>query len=153
MSHQRGSSSSSALGWLLLIVIGAYVIFVVPLCPTLTVTFKITYMPAKLEHTLEVPSHSYTKSSLSSVAGIAKGDIMLIYVAGTVGHYSVSVAVTYGNEKLPAGTFTSLGEGTYQIRVVYWPRAEDKSTPYAVTFTLFFGTSQVATATAWLFPT
>jgi hypothetical protein len=97
---------------------------------------------------------SYTKVSLASSAGTTKGNITLSFAGATLqGPYTLIVTITYGTQTLSSGGFSSLPEGIYQARVVYFPRTENANTPYVVNLTLFLNNQQVGAATASILPT
>jgi hypothetical protein len=118
----------------ILIAIISFSILVLPITPTLTAAFKID---SRASPTFEVTEKAYNKVSLFASTSMTKGDITLSYLAGTVGTYSLFVAISYGGDTLSTVLFESLGDGLYQISVAYLPRlGEQPSIPYLVSFTL-----------------
>jgi len=126
-----------------------------PLSPMLNVTFKIA-RPTTYPYTpdIEFLASSYNKVSLWSTTSMTKGQILLNYLQAKQGEYDLSILVSYGNEQLSAQEFKSLGEGTYQIQVVYLPRTgETPSVPYSLTFILLSNGMTIASWTITITPT
>ena len=141
---------------MLMIILGSIIIFFVPSCPTLAVTFSIaetTSYPPK--PALSVVTWSYAKVSLSSSSGVTKGQVLLSF-AGTVtqGAYTLTIGVDYGGAVVTQPTsFGSVGQGTYQARVAYWPRQENTNMPYVVTITVTQSGAEPATLIVSILPT
>lgn len=127
-------------------VIGIATISIVfPSFPSLTVNFKIT---SGSSPTLTVTQSSYARVSIVSTIGLPLGRVTLTTIAAnrTVTPYSIAVSVQYGNDDVSGLVpFNSLGEGTYQIHVVYSPRSEDPNTPYGVTIVFNNAAFQIVT--------
>jgi hypothetical protein len=85
---------------------------------------------------MEVVDASYSKTPL---LGSTPGNITISYPEGTQGYYSLTIVITYGDDVLSSGSYSSLGDGLYQMYVAYFPRlGEQPATPYTVTFSLSY---------------
>jgi len=119
---------------LVLVVLFSFVAF--PLSPTLRASFRIT-TPPQSPPTMEVVDASYSKTPLLATA--TQGNITVSYLEGTQGYYSLTIVITYGGTVLSFGTYSSLGDGLYEMYVAYFPRfGEQPATPYSVTFSLSY---------------
>ena len=118
---------------LVLVVSLSFVAF--PISPTLKASFRIT-TPPQSPPTMEIVDSSYSKTSL---LGSTQGNITISYPEGTQGYYSLTIVITYGDNVLSSGSYSSLGDGLYQMYVVYFPRfGEQPATPYSITFSLSY---------------
>ena len=81
-------------------------------------------------------SFSYDKAP-PTIALVATRDVP--YFVGkppTTGEATLRATVTYKGILISDRTFTNLGDGVHQIKVIYSPRSEERGTPYVVTLTL-----------------
>ncbi|HYW01083.1 MAG TPA: hypothetical protein VE862_06405 [Candidatus Acidoferrum sp.] len=121
---------------LVLVVLFSFVAF--PLSPTLRASFRIT-TPPQSPPTMEIVDASYSKTSLLTSASSNLGNITVSYLQGTQGYYSLTIVITYGGTVLSSGSYSSLGDGLYEMSVAYFPRTgEQTATPYSVTFSLSY---------------
>ncbi len=137
MSQRRISMPSlravALLVVLVLVISFSFVAF--PLSPTLKAGFRIT-TPPQSPPTMEVVEATYGKTSL---LGSTQGNITVSYLEATPGYYSLTIVITYGGTVLSFGSYSSLGDGLYEMYVVYFPRfGEQSATPYSVTFSLSY---------------
>jgi hypothetical protein len=141
---QMGAAIALPLIFLVLLV--SFTVLLLPISPTLRVTFKIATPNQYLAPTIEIVDATYNKASLFATASATKGNITLSYLGVKQGSYMLYVAVSYGGTMLSNEMFKPLGDGTYQIYVAYLPRlGEQASTPYVVAFQLFYSNGQPAT--------
>ena len=124
------------LGVLVLVILFSFAAF--PLSPTLRASFRIT-TPPQSPPTMEVVEATYSKTPLLATADSTQGNITVSYLEGTPGYYSLTIIITYGGTVLSFGSYSSLGDGLYEMYVVYFPRfGEQPATPYSVTFSLSY---------------
>jgi len=118
---------------IVLVVLSSFV--ALPISPTLKASFRIT-TPPQSPPTMEIVDSSYSKTPL---LGSTQGNITISYPEGTQGYYSLTIVITYGDNVLSSGSYSSLGDGLYQMYVVYFPRfGEQSATPYSITFSLSY---------------
>jgi len=153
LAHRAGFAVSLPVILFILLLFGTFLL--IPLSPMLSVTFKISrstsypYAPD-----IEFLASSYSKVSLWSTTSTTKGQISLNYLQAKQGQYDLSILISYGNEQLSAQEFNSLGEGTYQVQVVYLPRTgETPSVPYSLTFILLLNGMTITSWTITITPT
>ncbi len=139
---------------ILFIVVISLTILLLPLSPTLRVTFSIA-KSMNGQPTLTIDNSFYSKASFFATSGATKGNITLSYVTGSQGPYTLSISILYGGTYsygaysggavLSSATFYSLGDGQYQIYVAYLPRfGEQPNIPYLLIFNLYYQNGQVA---------
>jgi len=138
MSQPRVSKPSlrtlALLVVLVLVVLFSFVAF--PLNPTLRASFRIT-TPPQSPPTMEIVDASYSKTSLLTSANL--GNITVSYLQGTQGYYSLTIVITYAGTVLSSGSYSTLGDGLYEMSVAYFPRTgEQAATPYSVAFSLSY---------------
>ena len=141
---------------ILLVILVSFSILGLPMNPVLTVTFKIlTPTTYPFVPKLEIVDATYAKASSWSTASVTKGTMSVSFLGATQGQFSLSITITYSGELLGTGVYRSLGEGLYQMRVVYLPRlGEQASIPYFITLSLSSSTgSPLSTVTLTIFPT
>jgi hypothetical protein len=70
-----------------------------------------------------------------------------------MGNYQIVVTLSYKGEQIAASAFSNLGDGTYQARIVLWPRwSEDPNIPYVFSFRIFSDSTMVASLDVNVFP-
>jgi hypothetical protein len=140
----------------IIVVIVAFAFFILPLSPTLRLSFQIT-TPTNYSGppTLEILDASYAKFSLYATAKDTKGNIALTYLGATQGNYVLSIAISYNNNPVSTGGFSNLGDGVYSMYVAYLPQfGEQPSIPYFVTLTLYYSNGiAVGSQTRTIYPT
>jgi len=153
MAHHAGVVG--ALPVFLLVLIVAFAFLALPLSPTLKATFKITRQNSYTAPKIELADATYNKVSLLASTSATKGSITVSYLGATQGSYSLTIVIAYGGNVLSSGSYSSLGDGLYQMYVAYLPRfGEQASTPYFVTFNLFYSDGTPATnLTITIYPT
>jgi hypothetical protein len=152
MSRRGPEISLPALLFIAFIVVAALAI---PINPQLTVTFRISTNPQTYATLIEVSEAAYAKVSIWSSASIPKGNISLSLLGATQGRYTLSVVIVYNGQIIGSTSYLSIGDGLYQMRVVYLPRiGEQASIPYYITFNVFlpYSPTAVATTSVTLFP-
>ncbi len=122
---------------MLIIILAAVMVLFVPLSPSLSVTFNLGVSSTGYGPTLTAETWSYAKVTLGSSSGVAKGSISLSFAGSSLaGPYNLTIAVSYNGQSLSGPEkYAGVGEGTYQTRIVYWPRTESTDIPYVVTIT------------------
>lgn len=137
---------------IVLILLVVFVFFIVPLSPTLKLAFQIKTDGTPM---LNIIDRTYAKVSLFSIWNATKGNIALSYIAGSQGSYTLTISILYGGTYsygaysggalLSSATFSSLGDGNYQIYVAYLPRfGEQPNIPYLLILNLYYPNGQVA---------
>ncbi len=134
----RSAGPAAAFPIVLIMLLGGAMVFFIPLSPSLTVTFSIGHTAVyPAQPTITAITWSYSKVTLASSAGATKGQILLSSANSTTTSealYTLTVAVSHSDQTLSGPTsFGPLGEGTYQVRAVYFPRQEQANIPYVVT--------------------
>jgi len=129
---------------IVIIMLGMFIVMSTPLCPTLSVTLAIDTKP--WTPTLSVTSFSFERIPLPAALVITRDVPYLVGGPPTVGEAKLSFTVSYKNVLLSDKVFASLSDGTYQARVVYFPRSEERETPYVVSLTLVFKGQTVRTS-------
>jgi hypothetical protein len=135
---------------IIIIMLAAFFLMSIPLSPSLAVTLSIDtkqYTPI-----LTVTSFAYSKVPLP-VALVTTRDVP--FLAGsspTTGTSQLRFTVSYAGTVLSDYVFVNLGDGTYQVKVLYSPRPEQSGTGYVVAMTLTAPNSQTASATVNIFP-
>jgi hypothetical protein len=122
---------------IVLIVFAGIVVFLLPICPSLSVTFAIGHKGQfTTQPTIAAVTWQYAKVSLTSSSGTTKGQIGLSSAANsTTRPYTLTVTVSYNGQNITSATpFPAIGEGVYQVHVVYYPRSEQSTIPYIITF-------------------
>ena len=154
---RRSAGPVATLPIMFIILLGGTMIFFLPLSPSLTVTFSIGHtMGYPPQPTIGAIMWLYSKATLASSAGIAKGAISLSYANSSASQAlcTLTVTVSYGDQTLSGPTnFGPLGEGTYQVRAVYFPRQEQANTPYVVTLVISQSGLPPAAITVSILPT
>jgi len=125
-----------ALGLIGLVLI-CLVFLVWPLSPTLNISFRIT-TPSQSPPTMEAVDANYDKAPLlTSIT--ATGKITVSSSEATQGQYSLTIVISYGGNVLTTGSYTSLGDGLYEMHVTYLQRYGEQTTnPYLVSFSLSY---------------
>jgi hypothetical protein len=121
---------------MLILLVVAMFLFFAPLNPSITVTFRLEPNPNPNDAPIvTVEAWNYAKLSITSSANVPKGTVLLIGYAGQpVPEYSVLVRIAYGQRNLTQdGIVFTVGPGSYQMRVVYSPMAEQTNIPYSIT--------------------
>jgi hypothetical protein len=129
---------------IVIIMLGVFILMNTPLCPMLSVTVVIDIQPST--PTLSVTAFSYDKIPLP-ITLVTTRDVPYIVGGPSVGgEASLKVSVAYKGVLLSEKTFVTIGNGAYQIKVIYLPRSEEKGTPYMVTLTLSYKNKDVKTS-------
>jgi uncharacterized protein (UPF0333 family) len=143
-----------ALPAILIMLLVVVVIFVLPINPTLTVTFSITSSSVAPPQ-VQVTGGTYSKSPLWSTTSTTKGTITITYLSGqgSTSTYQLNITITYAGQTISTTNYPAIVEGLYQMYVVYLPSlGERASIPYLITFTLTTQLGYQSTASATLYP-
>ena len=128
------------------LVVGIYL----PLDPSVTVTFRVATTSG---YSIILGPTSYVKATPLGSLGVPQGGILLSHLDTVTGPYNLSIAVRYGTRTLSAQNFTMIGDGGYQMKVLYGSFSESTTVPFTITLTLFSASSQVlVVSTATVFP-
>lgn len=131
--RQQGSALT-----IVIVILAVFVIFSVPISPTLTVTIVINTAPNS-QVPLAVSTFSYDKVPLSVAIGTSRDVPYVVGGPTTTGALALVANVTYAGNLISGPTsFSSLSDGTYQIKVNYFPRTEQSATPYVVGLALSY---------------
>jgi hypothetical protein len=85
---------------------------------------------------MEIVEAAYGKTPL---LGSIQGNITVSYLEAKPGYYSLTIVITYGGTVLSFGSYSSLGDGLYEMYVVYFPRfGEQSAIPYSIAFSLSY---------------
>jgi hypothetical protein len=123
---------------LVILILAAFVIVSIPISPTLTVTVVINTAPNS-QVPLAISTFSYDRVPLSVAIGTSRDVPFIVGGPTTAGTSTLSVNVTYAGNLISGPTsFYSLADGTYQIKVNYFPRTEQATTPYVVGLALSY---------------
>jgi hypothetical protein len=138
MGRRTPAGPAIGLPLIAVIVFAGIVVFFLPLSPSLTVTFAIGHKEGQypIQPTITATTWLYGKVSLFSSSGVTKGQIVLSSATNsTTQPYDLTATVSYNGQDITSPTvFPSIGEGVYQVRVVYYPRSEQSTIPYILTF-------------------
>jgi hypothetical protein len=135
-----------------LLALGGLVVFTyLPLYPSITVTFRITSTSG---YSITVGPTSYVKAAFLGSLGVPPSRIGLSHLETNAGPYGLSIGVRYGTNTLSAQNFTMIGDGGYQMKVLYGSSSESTTIPYTIIMTLLSASSQPLTSsTVTVFPT
>lgn len=123
---------------LLIVALDITILFVLPIFPSITITFRLEASPIPYgAPVILVDAWSYEKLSLANSATIQKGQVTIIgYTSsGNQTKYPVFVDVKYGNRTLTPHTEVFMVAGSYQLRTVFQPLNEQSNIPYSFVFT------------------
>ena len=122
---------------LIALVLISFVFLAWPLSPTLTTSFRIT-TPSQSPPTMEAVDANYNKAALFT-SMTAAGKIAISSSAASQGQYSLTIVISYAGNVLSTGSYTSLGDGLYEMQVSFLPRfGEQTTSPYLVSFSLSY---------------
>ncbi len=135
-----------------LVALGGLVVFInLPFNPNITVTFKVATTSG---YSITVGPSSYMKATFLGSVGVPASRIFLSHLDTNGGPYSLSIAVRYGTNTLSVQNFTMIGDGGYQMKVLYESSSESTTIPYTITMTLLSASLQpLTTSTVTVFPT
>lgn len=155
-SRQAQVSAAGALPVILIVFLVLVVGFILPLSPTLTVTFKISSPSVSLPQ-IEVVQGVYSKSPLWSTTKVTKGTIVITYLSGSqspnLASYQLDVVISYKGQLLSTANYASITDGLYSMYTVYLPSlGEEATSPYTIIFTITTQSGYQSMATATLYP-
>lgn len=154
-AHAQGGAMVIVL---VLVVLTVFVtVSVLPISPSITVGFQIGTQQISYNQpyqaTIILGSVQYQKVPFLSYYSSAHRDMLSLSnftVQG--GSYGLGASVSYGGTVLSVANYTMIGDGFYQLKVNYFPRTENPTTPYVVNIILYLQTSSPFSMTVNILP-
>ena len=121
---------------ILVLLVAVVTVTSVPISPSISVSFSVktvapTYYSNPSTVQLSLLSVSYQKVSFATYYSSQRDTLLLTGSVAQSGSYTLTANVTYGGNAVSSPTpFSSIGDGVYQLKVTYFPRAEQANVPY-----------------------
>ena len=123
---EQNQMAARGVSWVpivFILIILSFAAFTIPLSPSLSVSVKIsTKLAYPSAVMIEALTSNYQRVPISTTPVAGKNVVVLDTLTGATGNYQIVVALSYKGEEIAASAFLNLGDGTYQARIVLWPR-------------------------------